>query len=59
MYKVVKTEKRSQNRCRYCQIIKNCTVYKITTNRGKSKKPVTWGTHICDACASNRITPNK
>ena len=56
MYQVVKTETRSQSCCRYCQMIKQCTLYKITTVKGINKKIVTWGTHICDACAANRIT---
>lgn len=58
MYKIETTHQRQTGSCRYCKITKLCTIYKITTTKGKNKKIVSWGTKICDMCDQARIIKN-
>lgn len=55
---IAKTDTIQKANCRYCNTLKQCTLYKVTAKRGLNKKLVTWGTWICTNCEQLRVIPN-
>lgn len=51
---IAKTDTVQKSNCRYCNILKQYTLYKVTAKRGINKKLVTWGTWICRECEELR-----